>query len=151
MIAPLLKRYVNTLLMVKGKKKLLTGYANLRDYLTFIKNPSMEALLGTNEADEEATYFIEVNSGNKRMTLTAGEIIGNAVIVDLTTDNDIKSSDDTESKPYILLNAKPITLMNQKLPYFISYQKNFPVYVTPMLLKSDKVLQNLRGGINLLK
>jgi len=152
MIEPLIKRYVTTLLLFRGKQKFLTGYANLKDYLTFIKNPSKEMLAGFTEAVMDADFVIEMASNPSEIRLQASEIIGGKLAVDLFVNGVVKDvNKGEEATPYVLLNSKPIKLLNQKLPYFVVKHMKVPVFVSPLMFKSDKALVNLRGGINLLK
>ena len=152
MLIPIIKRYLNTVMLLKGAKHLLTGYANLEDYLNFIKSPSRDILNSFTETISDADFVIEINPSSPEVRMKAVGVKDDHLIVDLIVDGKIDSVDDTESlKPYVILNTKPIKLLNQTLPYFISRQKNIPIFITPLMLKSTEMLTNLKGGINLLK
>jgi len=149
MIDPLIKRYSNTLRMVKGKRQLLTGYANLYDYLTYAQNPSSDILNSFSESfDSEGVTF---NINNKGVELKASGESDGKMVVNLLMKGDFEKPEGEKQTPYVILNTKPIKLLNQQMPYFVSRQKYFPVFITTLFFKNDETLKNLKGGINLLK
>jgi len=152
MLIPIIKRYFNTILLLKSSKHRLTGYANLEDYLSFIRSPSKEILDGFSETLNDADFSIEINPNAPEIKLKAQGVRDDTLMVELFANGDLKTADTPDtSTPYIFLTTKPIKLLNQEFPYIISRQKNIPIFISPMLLTSKKMIENLKGGINLLK
>jgi hypothetical protein len=151
-LAPLIKKYVTIIFLFKGKKFLLTGYANLRNYINFIKTPSRELLDLLNEVETDVDYIIELSGKNPEIRLKSSETIDNKIVVDLFFDGKIKTKAEITKtlEPYVLMTTKPIRLLNQKLPYIISSQKNTPIFITPLLFNTTEYLKKLKGGVNLL-
>jgi len=152
MLIPVIKRYVNTLMLFKAKRHLLTGYINLDDYMDFIRKPSSGILDSFTEKDEDSDFVIKIGNNSPRVKLKASSVNEGNLVVNLLVDANIESNE-TEVKPipYIIFNTKPIKLINTTLPYFISRQNNMPIFITPVILKSSDMLTKLKGGINLLK
>ena len=151
MIMPLIRKYADVITICRGKKHLLTGYANILNYLEFMKNPSRDFIKSL--AGEEGDCKVLFVRGRSRITLRVSGVLENSLMLDFLINNEpyVAGKMDTESPvPYILLNTKPIQLLNQKLIYFTAKYKNTTVFVIPLMLKSDDALKNLRGGFNLL-
>lgn len=152
MLIPIIKRYVNTIMLFKGKKKFLTGYANLHDYLNFIRNPSKDILNSFNEANTDSDFIVELNDNSPEINMKVSGVVDDKLMVDLFINGELKTKYIPEVVvPYILMTTKPIKLGNQTMPYFISRQQGMPIFISPLPLKSDEMVKSLKGGINLLK
>jgi len=151
MIMPLIRKYADTVTLFHSKRHLLTGYANILTYLNFMKTPDRENLLSL--TGKRGDCNVHIDKGNNRITLKVfGTNKGN-IVMDFLINNQIYKSDKSRirpSMPYILLNTKPIQLLNQKMIYFTAKYKKTTVFVIPLMLKSDSALKSLRGGFNLL-
>jgi len=151
MIMPLLRKYVDVITLLKGKRHLLTGYANIMDYLAFMKKPSRDFLLSL--TGHNADFTVNLDKNPSKITLKVNNILKDGVLLDFIVNDKIYTSGKTPSRnpiPHILVNTKPVQLRNHKLLYFTAKYKHTTVFVIPLMLKSDKALKNLRGGFNLL-
>jgi len=151
MIMPLIRKYADTVTLLHNKRQLLTGYANILTYLTFMKNPYRENLLTL--TGKRGDYNVHFDKENNRITLKVFGIHNGNIVMNFLINNQIYNSDKssvTPPVPYILLNTKPIQLLNQKMIYFTAKYRKTTVFVIPLMLKSDRSVKNLRGGFNLL-
>ena len=152
MLIPMIIKFLNIALMFQNNKRyLLTGYANLLNYLTFIKNPSREILKNMNKSYDSG-YVMDFNTNYSDIDLTISDTKDGKIVVDMDFDGDFRPAEESIAQidPYILMTLKPIKLLNQRMPYFMVSYKNTSVFVTPLFFNSAKILKSLKGGINLL-
>ena len=151
MIMPLIRKYADTLNLFHAKRHLLTGYANIITYLHFMKHPDRETLLTLTGKQGDCNVYLD--KGKVTITLKVFGKHHDNLAMDFLINDHLYNSDKKREQtptPYILLNTKPIQILNQKLPYFTAKYKKTTVFVIPLMLKSDAALKSLRGGFNLL-
>jgi len=152
MLLPLTRKFVDVSHIMGGNKSRLTGYADLNIYLRMLNQPTLNSealikdmansnyLLNVPEEQVNAMVVVDgVENGNLKLHLKAP----------------IKMYSDEkplpQKFPFLLFTLKPITLKEQKFPFFVMPYKHNRLFVTAMILDSMKPLESLSGGLNLLK
>lgn len=151
MIMPLIRKYADTVNLFYAKRHLLTGYANIITYLNFMKHPDRENLLSL--TGKKGDCNVQFDKGSVKITLRVFGKHHDNLTMDFLINNQPYASNEKREQapmPYILLNTKPIQMLNQKLIYFTAKYKKTTVFVIPLMLKSDSAVKSLRGGFNLL-
>lgn len=149
LLDPILQRFSTMVFLFKGNKHLLTGYANLSLYLKTMKEPMPNF---SNKTNSNSTYSIECkDAGISRLSVI--DVKNGAPIIDFKFNGSFISSEKTSGQPtpHVLITTKPIKLTSEQLPYFVVTHRKVPLFVTPIIFNSQKILEELKGGVNLLK
>jgi hypothetical protein len=149
MLYPIIKRFLNTVFLFKGNKNLLTGYANLKHYLNMMRQPqpNFRQLNITSSGDYSINY-----DSNSLSRIKVVDVKDGIPIIKLHSANNlVVNGSITNPDPYILITTKPIQMQNQKFPYTVVRFKGTPLFISPLIFNSRAVLDQLPGGINLLK
>lgn len=149
MLYPIIKRFLNTVFLFKGNKNLLTGYANLKHYLNMMQQPqpNFKQLNVTSNGDYSINY-----DSNSLSRIKVVDVKDGIPVIKLYSGNTlVPNGNMTSPDPYILITTKPIQMQNQKFPYTVVRFKGTPLFISPLIFNSRQVLDQLPGGINLLK
>lgn len=152
MLGPILQRYLNTIHLFKGNKHLLTGYAKLENYLRMLQI-STKGLFNKIESEIDADYIIKMDDRNSQASIIVRGVRDGIPVLELKIRGSLQDANvaSTIPNPYILMTTKPIKLKNQKMPYTVVSHRGTPVFISPLIFNSDKILREMKGGINLLK
>lgn len=152
MLAPIIKRYLNTIHLFKGNKNLLTGYAKLDNYLRMIKQPSIGVIQDVDDGID-ADYVIAFQGGYSQARVVVVGVRDGVPVIELKFSGSLQSHSKKAQRPepYVLLTTKPINLGREKMPYNVVSYRGTAIFVTPLIFNSSKILSELKGGINLLK
>lgn len=152
MLAPIIKRFLNTVHLFKGNKNLLTGYAKLDSYLRMIKQPTT-GLIQKNNDDENSNFLISLDDESSQGRVEVVGIRDGKPVVELKFRGTLVKNDSLHQTPdpYVLLTTKPIILGRQRIPYKVVSYRGTPIFISPLIFNSSKVLRDMKGGINLLK
>jgi hypothetical protein len=152
MLAPILQRYLNTIHLFKGNKSLLTGYAKLESYLRMLQIPT-KGLFNKIDSEIDADYVIKMDDRHSQARVNVIGVRNGISVLELKMHGFLQDTSTLTStpNPYILMTTKPIKLKNQKMPYTVVSHRGIPVFISPLIFNSDKILREMKGGINLLK
>jgi len=152
MLAPIIKRYLNTIHLFKGNKNLLTGYAKLENYLRMIKQPTTGLIQDVDDGID-ADYVVNFNNGSTQARVIVTGVRDGVPVIELKFNGSLNTHGKKVQKPepYVLLTTKPINLGRERLPYNVVSYRGTPIFITPLIFNSTKILSELKGGINLLK
>lgn len=152
MLAPIMQRFLNTIHLFKGNKSLLTGYAKLDTYLRMLQMPT-KGLFNKIESDIDADYVLKMDARSSQARINVIGIRDGVPVIELKMRGKLQDAAILAEtpNPYILMTTKPIRLKNQKMPYIVVSHRGTPVFISPLIFNSDKILRGMKGGINLLK
>lgn len=152
MLAPIIKRYLNTIHLFKGNKNLLTGYAKLDNYLRMIKQPT-KGLIPEIDNESDVDFSVSFNNGSTQARVEVVGVRDGVPVVELKFNGSLQSQGKVAQRPepYVLLTTKPINFGRETLPYNVVSYRGTPIFITPLIFNSNKILKELKGGINLLK
>lgn len=150
MLHPIIQRFVTTMFLFKGNKHLLTGYANLKQYLHIMKQPMPKFNSITQSEQSDYVINYDVTSLSKAKVI---DVKDGTPVIEIVTNNKLTQFDSSTSipEPYILITTKPIQMQNQTFPYTVVRYKGTSLFISPLIFNSRKILEQLPGGINLLK
>ena len=147
MLFPLTNKFTTIAYSIGKANALLTGYANLRDYLMLIKEPTL-GISNLKNKSIAGDYNINLNSNSISIKVT--DVANGIINLDFIFSGYMETITTQSFAPYILLTLKPISLGNQQLPYTIVKFKNYAIFISPLYFASSITLANLKGGVNLL-
>ena len=147
MLQPLTNKFTSIAYSIGKANAMLTGYANLRDYLMLIKQPTLGM---ANLKNKSLNGDYNINLDSNKITLKVIDVIDGVIQLSCIFLGTMDNLATQSFSPYILLTLKPITLGTQQLPYEIVRFKNYTVFISPLYFGNAKTLTNLKGGVNLL-
>lgn len=152
MLAPITQRFLNTIHLFKGNKHMLTGYAKLDTYLRMLQIPS-KGLFNKVDSEIDADYVLKLDNISSQARVNVIGVRDGNPVLELNMRGELQDATSITGTPdpYVLLTTKPIRLKNQKMPYTVISYKGTPVFVSPLIFNSSKILRDMKGGINLLK
>lgn len=147
MLYPLTQKFTAISHSIGKANVLLTGYANLRDYLMLIKEPTRGI---DNLKNKSINSDYNINLDNNKIIVKVTNVINGDINLDCVFSGRLDNLSTQSVSPYILLTVKPIILGTQQLPYNIIRFKTHSIFVSPLYFANSTILANLHGGVNLL-
>ena len=152
MVLPIARKFHDMLHLMGGNRNKLTGYVDLNLYLRMIKQPSM---VMNNMADDidKSNYVLNIPDEQVQSVVKVSGVEGNVLSIDFKSSAELIPSSATilHPTPYLVFTLKPLSILNQRFPFFITSVKQYRIFVSVILLDESTPLDTIAGGINLLK
>ncbi len=149
MIYPLTRKYHDLAHLMGNKRGKLTGYVDLNTYLKLMRQPSMVV----NSDIDDCDYVFNIADEQSQCTVkVVGSDKGKLILSFSSRAKLISASTPAlHPAPYLIFTLKPFSILNQKMPFFITPIKDYRIFVSVLVLDNTALLKSLSGGVNLLK